>query len=353
LPERRYSLQPTPVATRSSSTLDALSHALNAVRMTGAIFFNAEFTAPWGFAAPAVETLAPLLAPGTERLVIYHLITDGEALARIAGTPDVPLTGGDIVIIPHGDAHVVCSGSPSTLLDSTASAFGRIGSGDLSLKRFGGGGAATRFVCGFFGCERHAERLFLAGLPPIIKVNVRGDEAGAWLESSIRHLVGEAEAARPGRAALLSKMAEALFIEALRRYMACMPPGHAGWLAAAADPVVGRVLALLHRDPGHAWSMADIAAQAAASRSVITERFAQLLGEPPLGYLARWRLQLAARLLETTRKTLAQIASEVGYESEAAFSRAFKRAFGLPPARYRKRSEQQGALHRGTAGSAG
>jgi AraC-like DNA-binding protein len=322
-------------------SMDALSHALSTVRMTGAIFFNAEFTAPWGFVSPSVDTLAPLLAPGTERLVIYHLVTEGTALARLDGAPQEPLCAGDIVIVPHGDAHTVCCGSSPVFVDSASDAFGPIGVGDLSLKRFGGGGAATRFVCGFFGCERHAAGLFLAGLPRLIKVNVRGDEAGAWLESSIRHLVSQADPARPGRAALLSKMAEALFIEALRRYMACMPAQQIGWLAAANDPVVGRVLALLHRDPGRAWTLAGLATQAAASRSVVTERFARFLGESPLGYLARWRLQLAARALDTTRKAIVQVASEVGYESQAAFSRAFKREFGLSPARYRRRSESQ------------
>jgi transcriptional regulator GlxA family with amidase domain len=178
---------------------------------------------------------------------------------------------------------------------------------------------------------------------PFIKINVRSDPAGQWLEQSILHLVREADAGRTGQSALLSKMAEALFIEALRRYMAQLTPQQTGWLAAAKDAVVGRALALLHRDPGHPWSVAELAAQAGASRTVLGERFAHFLGEPPLGYLARWRLQLASRLLETTRSTVVQVAGEVGYESEAAFSRAFSREFGLPPARYRRqRAATQG-----------
>jgi AraC-like DNA-binding protein len=321
--------------------MDALSEALNAVRMTGAIFFNAEFSAPWGFAAPDAATLAPLLAPGSEHLVVYHLVIEGQARAHVAGAGEASLAAGDIVIIPHGHAHTVVEGSPPHLLDSRSEVFGKVGSGELRLKKFGGGGATTRFVCGFFGCERRADRLFLAGLPPLIKINVRGDPAGQWLEHSISHLVREAELGRPGHGALLSKMAEALFIEALRRHVEQLTPQHTGWLAAARDPIVGRALALLHRDPRHPWSVADLAAQVGASRSVIAQRFAHFLGEPPLGYLARWRLQLAARLLDTTRSTLVEVAAEVGYESDAAFSRAFSREFGLPPARYRKQQRKR------------
>ena len=202
--------------------------------------------------------------------------------------------------------------------------------------RLGGGGELTRFVCGYFGCERHAERLFLAGLPLMIKINIREDPAGRWLETSIRHLVSTAGAGRPGQSVLLSKMAEALFIEALRCYMEQLPAEQTGWLAGARDPIVGAALALLHRRPHHRWTLDEIAAEVATSRSVLTERFTKYLGEPPLTYLARWRLQLAARRIETTKSTILQVALDVGYEFEAAFNRAFKREFGLPPAQYRK-----------------
>jgi AraC-like DNA-binding protein len=316
--------------------MDALSQALNAVRVTGAIFFNAEFTAPWGFAAPHAGTIAHVLAPGTERLVLYHLVTEGEALVRMDGMADLRLAAGDIVVLPHGDPHKVSNGSPATFMDSAAS-LDKYLSGDLSMTRYGGGGAATRFVCGFFGCERHADRLFLAGLPPVIRIHIRGDAAGEWLESSIRYLVSEKGSGRPGQEVLLSKMAEALFIETLRRYVEQLPPGQTGWLAGACDPVVGAALVLLHRKPCHRWTMAELAGAVGASRSVLAERFARFLGEPPLSYLARWRLQLAARLLQTTRKSILQLAPEVGYESEAAFNRAFKREFGLPPAQYRRK----------------
>lgn len=316
--------------------MDALSEALNSVRMTGAIFFHAECSAPWGFAVPRMGKVAHFLAPGTERLVGYHLVMEGKAVVRFDGMPAFTVNAGDIVIVPHGDFHTVTNGSPDTLVDSGKSVEKYLAGSLNSMRLGGGGGEVTRFVCGFFGCDRHADRLFLAGLPPVIQLHIRGDESGRWLENSVRYLVAEAGAGRPGNTVLLSKMAEALFVATLRRYMEQLPPEQTGWLAGARDPVVGGALALLHRDPCRAWSVADIAEAIGASRSVVAERFARLLGEPPLAYLARWRLQLAAKLLGTTRQTIVQVASEVGYESEAAFNRAFKREFGLPPARYRR-----------------
>jgi AraC-like DNA-binding protein len=315
--------------------MDALSEALNAVRMTGAIFFDAICTAPWGFAVPAMERVAHVLAPGTEHVVGYHLIIEGKAQIGLGRSPDVTVTAGDIVIVPHGNAHTVINGAPPRLIDS-AGALDRLFAGTVRTMRVGGGGEATRFVCGYFGCERHAARLFLAGLPPLIKINIRGDAAGQWLESSIRHLRDEAESQRPGRSVLLSKMAEAVFIEALRRYVEHIAPEARGWLAGARDPVVGRVLTLLHRQPYCRWTMSELAERVGASRSHIAERFARFLGEPPFTYLARWRLQLAARLLQTTRRTMVDVALEVGYQSEAAFNRAFKREFKVPPAQYRR-----------------
>jgi AraC-like DNA-binding protein len=314
--------------------------------MTSAIFFNAECTAPWGFAVPPLQQVAHVLAPGTERLVSYHLVTEGNALVRFDGMADMSLAAGDVVIIPHGDAHTVSNGKPSTVIDSGAS-LRKYLAGDLNTMRVGGGGELTGFVCGYFGCERHAERLFLAGLPTMIKINIRGDAAGEWLERSIRHLVGEANSGRPGQGILLSKMAEALFIETLRRYMEQLPPEQTGWLAGARDPVVGNSLMLLHREPCRRWSLGELAARVGASRSVLAERFGHFLGESPMTYLARWRLQLAARMLQGKRQTMLQVAMNVGYESEAAFNRAFKREFGLPPAQYRKQRELAAGASRG------
>lgn len=315
--------------------MDALSEALNSVRMTGAIFYSLECTAPWGFSVPHLHDVAHVLAPGTERLVSYHLVMEGEAVVQFGDDEPIEVKAGEVLIIPHGDAHTVSNGSPNEMIDSAASLREYL-TGTLSVMRVGEGGKLTRFICGYFGCERHADRMFLAGLPTMIKIDIRGDDSGGWIESSIRHLVSGASANRPGHTVLLAKASEALFVEALRRHMEQLPPEQAGWLAAARDPIVGAALALLHGKPFNDWTLEGLAAEAGTSRSVLSERFARYLGEPPLTYLARWRLQLAARLLQTGRKSIQQIAADTGYASEAAFNRAFKREFGVPPASYRR-----------------
>ena len=315
--------------------MDALSEALQSVRMTGAIFFDAEFTAPWSFAAPATEQSAPVLAPGTERLISYHLVMEGRATVRMPGEPDLVVEEGEIAIIPHGQAHEFCNGTPKQPLDG-ARALRRHQAGQLSSLRWGEGGPVTKFVCGFMGCERQAEKLFLSGLPTMLRVNIRCDATGAWIESSIRHLVSERQPDLPGRSILLTKMAEALFIETMRQYIRTLSPDAAGWLAGARDPIAGAALALLHRRPSDAWTLDRLADEVGASRSVLSERFSRFLGESPIHYLTRWRMLIAMRLLETTNDSVMHVGLAVGYESEAAFGRAFKREFGSPPATYRR-----------------
>jgi AraC-like DNA-binding protein len=318
--------------------VDALSEALSAVRITGAIFFDLECALPWAFAVPAIQDAAHLLAPATERIFSYHLVTDGEAIVRIEGSDELRVIAGDIVVLPHGSAHTVSGGLPATIVQSEIPV-AEVRSGRPRTIRFGGDGDITRIICGFFGCERHADRSFLAGLPPVFSVNLRSDPAGAWLESAVRHWLGEGQSQRPGTALVLSRMAQVLFLETLRRYMDELPAAAVGWLAGARDPLVGAALSLLHRDPAHPWTLAELAAKVGTSRSVLGERFVTFLGEPPLAYLARWRLQLGARLLETTAKTSMEIALEVGYGSESTFNRAFSREFMAPPARYRKQHQ--------------
>jgi AraC-like DNA-binding protein len=322
--------------------MDALSEALSAVRMNAAIFYNAEYSAPWGDMSPAAHEVAHELSPCGGHLVIFHLVIEGRASVRIPGMEDMQLEAGDIVIVPHGDEHLLFNGKPAELIKG-ANAVRRYLAGDIGITRAGGGGEATRFVCGYFSGEPQAARLFLSGLPPMIKINVRGDAAGAWLESSIRHLVCESASDRPGRNILLAKMAEALFVEALRRYARDLPEGETGWLAGARDPLVGAALAAIHRKPNRHWTLPELASEAGTSRSVLSDRFHHFLGESPMAYLSRWRMQLAARLITADRKPMIQVAMDVGYESEAAFNRAFKREFGLPPAQYRRSIAQRPA----------
>jgi len=315
---------------------DVLSEVLRSVRLTGAIFLRAELSEPWGFQAPPAGGASALLAPGTERLVPFHLVTEGGATVRVKGCEPVRLQAGEIVVLTRGDAHVLQNGAPAQFVD-TSTLLPAILEKSLLSERGGGGGPVTRFICGYVGCDSQAERLFLAGLPPVFKVGVRTDAAAGWIESAIQQLVSESEANRPGGNALLMKLAEALFIETLRRHMQQLGRKDTGWLAAARDPAVGRALSSMHREPTRDWTVAELAKRAGVSRTVFARRFGDVLGQTPLAYLASWRLSLGATQLRTSDDSVVQVALAVGYESEAAFNRAFKREFGLPPARYRKR----------------
>lgn len=328
--------------------MDALSEAMRAVRITGALFFNGEFAAPWRFATPAQDQVRLAISPDSERLVLFHMVTEGHATACTAGHDEVSLAAGDIVVFPHGDAHEIWQGHTSRLFPG-ARLLPKLAKGELAAEKWGGDGPVTRIICGYLGCERHAESLFLSGLPTILKANVRNSPTGAWIESAIRHCVGEPELQQAGRLAVLAKLAEALFVETLCRYMDELPPERTGWLAGARDAKVGFALALLHREPARAWTLPDLARASGTSRTVLVDRFAEIMGEPPLAYLARWRLQLGARRLLATRWKVLKIAQDVGYESEAAFSRAFRRMFGVPPGQYRRERKAAQPLG-GTAG---
>ncbi|QOY91805.1 AraC family transcriptional regulator [Paludibaculum fermentans] len=320
--------------------MDAFSDILSGVKLNGAFYFNAEFSAPWGVNTPASQHLTAMLSPGSPHLVIYHLVLEGGAFAHMDGST-LPLVPGDVVVFPHGHPHVLTSEPESFETRETAEVQRKVQARDLTRLQAGGGGSRTRLVCGFMGCDPQLSRPILSSLPPILKVNVRTGASGQWLENSILQLVEEASSGRVGSEAMLAKLSEALFVDILRRYIASLPQEQTGWLSGARDPVVGRSLGLMHRRAHHPWTLADLAREVGISRSALVERFTRYLSEPPMTYLTRWRLQLAARSLERTPKGVAEIASEVGYESEAAFNRAFKREFGLPPARYRR--ERRGA----------
>jgi AraC-like DNA-binding protein len=319
--------------------MDVLSEVLKAIKLDGALFYNAEFSAPWCFQQPASHIMAPYLSSDSKHVIIFHLLTEGRGYAQFDrdGRP-TPLNAGDIVIFPHGDPHIMGNGLPVKPVDS-AQALERVLSGGLSVSRHGGGGEITKLICGYMACEPQLSRIFLGGLPPILKINIRNDASGQWLEHSIRYSVSQADAAGPGGEAVLAKLSEALFIETLRRYIALLPPEQTGWLAGVRDQEVGKALALLHRKPAHPWTVASLATEVGVSRSVLAERFRRYLSETPMAYLTRWRLQLGAQILTSTSNSVAQIAAEVGYESEPSFNRAFKREFSLPPARFRSRSK--------------
>jgi AraC-like DNA-binding protein len=318
--------------------MDVLSEVLKVVKLDGAVFYNAEFSSPWSYRSPPSRALAPYLAPAADHVIIYHLLTEGRGFARLEDGERVPLEAGDVVIFPHGDAHILESGPRIKTVDNGKELL-QIFSQGVKLARMGGGGEISKLVCGYMACEPRLAQVLLGGLPPLFKVHIRDDAAGRWLENSIRFSVAEADASRAGGEAVLARLSEALFVETLRRYITLLPERQTGWLAGARDPEVGKALAMMHRHPARPWTIADLAKEAAISRSVLAERFRHYLGEPPMAYLTRWRLQLGAQMLSSTSYSVAQIASEVGYESEPAFNRAFKREFSLPPARFRTASK--------------
>jgi AraC-like DNA-binding protein len=315
--------------------MDALSETLRVVRLVGAIFINARFTAPWCYQSPRADAAAPLLEPGAERVVIFHLITEGECYVEIGSEPPVRLTAGDAVVFPQGHAHRMSS-QPG-LPPANGARLEEVLSRRPRQLAYGGGGPTTRLVCGYLACDARLAQMLLAGLPSMLHVNVRGSNAGIWLEASVRYALGEARSPRPGGAGVLAKLAEVLFIEVLRLYMNEQSVGRTGWLAGVSDRIVGAALNALHTRPAHTWTLDELARAADTSRSVLAERFQHLVGNSPIQYLTQWRMLLASNLLCRSNAPLARIAEDVGYQTDTAFSRAFRREFGSPPAAWRRR----------------
>jgi AraC-like DNA-binding protein len=303
--------------------MDVFSEILSSVRLTGAVFFSAEFSAPWGVTMPPSITLSDRLAPGAELIVLYHLLIEGRSVVEMPDGEKIGLDPGDIVVFPQGDGHHMSSGEDARRPFPNYGINEKVKARDLGPLKAGGGGAVARFVCGYMTGEASLCRPILNGLPAVLKVNIRGDGSGNWLENSILHLVEEAASKRAGSDAMLAKLSEALFIDTLRRYVSGLSEQQTGWLAGTRDPYVGKSLALLHNRVAHPWTIADLADQVGISRSALTERFTRYLAEPPMTYLTRWRLHLGARALEKTSRGVAEIAADVGYESEAAFNLHF------------------------------
>jgi AraC-like DNA-binding protein len=314
--------------------MDALSETLRVVRLTGAIFINARFTAPWCYRSPSADSAAPVLEPGAERVVIFHLITEGECYVELGDESPVRLSAGDVVVFPQGHAHLM--NSKPGLEPAQGAPLHEVLARRPRQLAYGGGGPTTRLVCGYLACDARLARMLLAGLPPLVRVNVRGSNAGIWLEASVRYALAEARSPRPGGAGVLAKLAEVLFIEVLRLYMNEHVAGRTGWLVGVGDRIVGAALNALHARPAHPWTLEELARSAATSRSVLAERFALLVGSSPMQYLTQWRMLLAANLLCRSNAPLARIAEDVGYQTDTAFSRAFRREFGEPPAAWRR-----------------
>jgi AraC-like DNA-binding protein len=317
------------------------------------VFFTAEFSSPWALDSPHPDLLARVVLPEADHVSLFHILTEGQCLLECETYPSVALEAGDVAVFPHGNAHTMRSGeaAPSTPLDHVVS---RPSPDALPNVSLGGGGPRTRLICGYLNCAQRFAPLFDA-LPAVLVVRRRTNyatvepiddspreiadvpkESGAWLGTTLKFTASEAVAARPGNAAMLGRLTELMFVEILREYMQQLSRRERGWLAALRDPYVGTALRLLHESPTRPWTVDLLAHEVAVSRSGLAQRFTRLVGESPMRYLAEWRIQLAKQMLRDRPDNIQTIAERIGYESQFAFNRAFKKATGSPPAVWRR-----------------
>jgi AraC-like DNA-binding protein len=316
--------------------MDALSDVLRMVDLTGGVFIDAELTEPWWVAGQvAPESCKPYMVQPSQ-VVGFHYVVEGGFDVEIDGKPACTVSAGEAVMFPRNDLHQFGAGARraaigiAELIEPTDT-FG------VARVLHGGGGARTRLVCGFMGGNDHLHPL-LSGLPPVLKIDVASLPGGAWIGHSFTYAAQTLGDGDPGAATVLAKLSEVLFVESVRRYLAGLPPEETGWLAGLRDPAIGRALGLLHAKVDVDWTAEALARAVNMSRSAFADRFTTIVGQPPMRYLTGWRMQLAKHSLLESRRTIAQIAYEVGYDSEAAFSRAFRRECGSPPAAWRRQA---------------
>jgi AraC-like DNA-binding protein len=322
--------------------MDALSDVLRIVRLRGGVFLEAEFTAPWCISSRIRPGDLGSVLDDADHVVLYHYVAEGRVTAQLPGRPAMDFDAGEVLILPNNDEHKMGSSLalPATP-HNTIPVKVRPEDG-LMIVRHGGGGEKTRIVCGYLSCDKLDGNPLAAALPPMLRFDTRRGSSAAWMRSSLEFVAAEIAERRAGSETILAKLSELMFVEALRRHVDSLPPEQTGWLAGLKDPYVSRALALLHGQVSRQWSVEDLAREVALSRSALADRFTRLIGEPPMRYLARWRIQLAAHQLRHTDTPLVRIAEGIGYESETAFNRAFKRSFGAPPATWRRNNANGG-----------
>jgi AraC-like DNA-binding protein len=323
----------TPAPTPAS---DLLSDLLRVVRLAGSVFFKADYGAPFAVSSDGRATVEELLGGTRPRhITVFHLVAEGNCWLDRPGYERVLLCKGDVMMLPFGDYHELGNGEAPVVRASTLLARAREGV-MTAVRRHGGDGALTTIVCGFVQSGDLFFNPVFRDLPSLLIERTAREPVTSLLATTVRQLLTEADALRPGSREMLARMMEMLFFEMVRRYVGRLPKGAFGWLGALADPLVSRSLQVLHADPMRDWTVEQIAAASGTSRSVLAERFKTVLGQPPMQYLAAWRLQLATNLLRDASRSIAEVAGEVGYESEAAFNRAFKRHLGMPPGAWRQ-----------------
>jgi len=318
--------------------MDALSDVLRAVSLTGAVFFDIRASEPWIAVTPRGPSIVEAMFPGAEHLICYHVITGGRCWAYVPGGEPMQVAAGDIICFPHGDSHILAS-DPSMNSEPDVSRYHRPDEGQLPFRISMGGNAgdaspeSAHIICGFLGCDARPYNPLLSALPQVIRVN--GNDNAA-LNSYVQLALAESRSSRPGAQSVLSRLSELMFVDMVRAYLETLPDDRTGWLAGLRDAYIGRALTALHKDPSRGWSLETLAQVAGLSRSAFAERFTQFVGTPPMHYLAHWRMQLAANQLLSSKESVANVAVRVGYESEAAFSRAFKKSTGVAPSEWRR-----------------
>jgi AraC-like DNA-binding protein len=319
--------------------MDVLSDVLRAVRLTGAIYFDIDAGSPWVGESPGTAEIAAAVMPEAEHVISFHAVISGSCWAALGdrSAPPVPVNAGDVVVFPGGAPNVMSStpgmrGEPYPL-----AAYYRPTDGNLPFELIEGGGGdeRTRFICGYLGCDARPFNPLLAALPDMLCVRKPADGSG-WVTELFRMALAEGGARRAGGETILAKLSELMFVEVVRRHLETLPEGARGWLSGLRDPHVGAALRLIHARPAEDWTLERLAREVGLSRTTFAARFGNYVEVSPMQYLARWRLQLAGRLLEQPGISIAQAGAEVGYESEAAFNRAFKKQVGVPPGSWRR-----------------
>ncbi|HWX49031.1 MAG TPA: AraC family transcriptional regulator [Roseomonas sp.] len=327
---------------------DALSEVLRAVRLSGAVFFRVELRAPWVAETPPAAICAPFVMPRAQHLMEFHILGSGTGFGGLTNAEPVALEAGDVLAFPQGDPHVLSS-APGLRQSPNMDLYRVAGSARLPFSVTLGetGPPVGALVCGFLGCDARPFNPLLDALPRMLHLRSRGTGDDGWFRHLVDAVVAESAQPHIGGECILARLSELMFIELVRRHLWTAPAEETGWLAGLRDPHVGRALNLLHGQATAPWTLERLAREAGLSRSSLAERFTRLVGQPPMQYLAQWRMQLAAGLLADGDRPVGQVALAVGYDSEAAFSRAFHKLVGVPPAAWRR------AHARGPAATAG
>lgn len=311
--------------------MDVLSGILSSMKLSGSVFLESEFTAPWCVSSQLSPDDCTVFFPEAAHVISYHYLISGRLLCRIGSEEPVEVQEGQILLVPHNERHYLGSCFTSPPIDAHELIQPCQDGGLLSIN-FGGGGDVTRIYCGYLGTVTPINS-FLLSLPSILLVDASAGPAGEWLASSIRYA---GAATHSGSPEMIGRLAELLFAEAVRQYIETIPEHETGWLAGLKDPFVSKALTLLHTRYAEPWTTSDLAREVGMSRSAFADRFTSLLHEPPMRYFARLRMNLAANLLREGRQNASNVAYTVGFNSEAAFNRAFKKEFGIPPGSWRK-----------------